>query len=81
MDKKQRLNLFKDYYKSISKGKVERALKQNRVLYNEIFEFNDYVSSNGFQEKVKAGLNQLEIESTEICKILGFIKLNPMEEL
>ena len=79
MNKKQRIELFENYHKSIAKGKEERALKQNRVLYNEIFE--NYINSNGTKEILEEGLDQLEIESTEICKILGLIKLNPMEEL
>jgi len=78
MNKKKRMELFKDYHKSIDNKKHTKALKQNRQLYNEIFSAYDLGDEN--KEVLEGGLNQLEIEATDICKILGLIKLNPMEE-
>lgn len=75
MKKRQIKKLCDNYYKSLEKEKFDLALKQNRLLYNEIF--MDYLESNGNKEKLEAGLDQLEIEATEI---LPYVQLNAMEE-
>jgi len=78
MNKEKRTKLFEDYHKSINNEKHPKALKQNRQLYNEIFSV--YETSDENKEVLKAGLDQLEIEATDICKILGLTKLNFPEE-
>lgn len=75
MNEEERYKLCDDYEESLAKEKFDLALKQNRLLYNEIFTF--LADSNGDREVLEEGLDQLEIEATEI---LPHIQLNAMEE-
>lgn len=75
MNKADRMRLFEDYKKSLDKEEFAMALKQNRLLYNEIF--TALVDSNGNKEVLESGLDQLEIEAT--AEILPYVKLNSRE--
>ena len=79
MDKQEVKILFEDYHKSINNKNHIRALEQNRGLWSEIF--GAYRHADGDKKVLEGGLDQLEIEATDLCKILGIIQLNPTEEL
>ena len=65
---------FEAYQESLDNGRGKKALEQNRLLYNEIF--NDSLNSNGDKKVLEGGLDQLEKDATSI---LEFIKLNTQE--
>ncbi|MDP3027401.1 MAG: hypothetical protein Q8N63_06845 [Nanoarchaeota archaeon] len=75
MNRRKRMRLFGEYQKSLDKEEFDIALKQNRLLYSEIF--TSLADSNGNRKVLEAGLDQLEIEATEI---LPYVQLNAMEE-
>ena len=75
MNRRKRMRLFGEYQKSLDKKEFDIALKQNRLLYSEIF--TSLADSNGNRKVLEADLDQLEIDATEI---LPYVQLNAMEE-